>query len=305
MSSSQKYQNNERVDDQSRKREGETENPGGSDAPPNKKGKNDPSSDDDYTNQHLRISKYNVFMLLALWMEDFIHKTPENETTEKGTTNEAPYNKVGAVMVLPNDLVLAVDCSREGVHAVARLLIKHHNKAEGCKMFVSRKPCPTCAKLLVQSKVKRVLFLPVEPEYYRWPDQSKSDEVKRKINEDNETQMKQVDILFTASSIAQTKFILRVEESVLKRKEKLTPQNHKTKVEEKKQELIEKYNVFKENSDWTRIEFDKKRGKVFLSRGKKNRPLLRSTYPGQRLTKIWETGCAKIFRTSWSGLQGF
>ena len=250
-------ENNENtVGSQRRRQAGEMDNPDGSGASPNKKNK--------YAEDYPRISKYNIFMLLALWMEDFVDETTEKGTTKKGTTkkgttNETPYNKVGAVMVLPNDLVLAADCSRGGVHAVARLLMQHHNKTEGCKMFVSRKPCPICAKLLVQSKVKRVLFLPVEPEYYRWPKPSDTEDEKRKINEDNETQMKQVDILFTASSIAQTKFILRVEESVLKRKKDLTPQIHQKKVDEKIEELIEKYEVFKENSDWTRIEFDTKR----------------------------------------------
>ena len=76
------------------------------------------------------------------------------------------HNKVRAVLVLPNDIVCdAADCSRDGVHAVARLLMKHYDKASGSRMFMSRQPCPMCAKLLVQSKV--VLFLPFESEYYR------------------------------------------------------------------------------------------------------------------------------------------
>ena len=146
-----------------------------------------------YVKSYSRISKDSLYMILALWMENFVDELPED------------HNRVGAVLVLPNEIVCAADCSRDGVHAVARLLMNHYDKARGSKMFMSRKPCPMCAKLLVQSKVKRVLFLPFEPEYYR-------------LAEDpNKTQiMKQVDNLFTASSIAQTKFVLKVEESVLK-----------------------------------------------------------------------------------------
>ena len=83
-------------------------------------------------------------MTLALWMEDFVDETLKL------------YNKVVAVLVLPNDIVCGADCSRDGVHAVSRLLMEHYDKASGSRMFMSRKPCPMCAKLLVQSKV--VLF---------------------------------------------------------------------------------------------------------------------------------------------------
>jgi deoxycytidylate deaminase len=82
-----------------------------------------------------------------------------------------------------------------------------------------------CAKLLVQAKVKRVLFLPREPEYYLSPiplednaDEKTREEVQStndKRKESNETKMKQVDSLFTASSIAQTRFVLQVEKAVL------------------------------------------------------------------------------------------
>ena len=85
-------------------------------------------------------------------MENFVDEKPSD------------FRKVG--LVLPNDVVCAVDCTRDGVHAVARLLVKHHDKAEDSNVFMSRKPCPLCAKLLVQSKVKRVLHLPFELEYY-------------------------------------------------------------------------------------------------------------------------------------------
>ena len=151
-----------------------------------------------YAKNYSRISKDSLYMILVLWMENFVDELPED------------HNRVGAVLVLPNDVVYAADCSRDRVHAVARLLINHHDKAEGSKMFMCRKPCAMCAKLLVQSKVKRVLFLPFEPEYYRLAEEVQEEE------DPNKTQMKQVDNLFTASSIAQTKFVLKVEESVLK-----------------------------------------------------------------------------------------
>ena len=168
-----------------------------------------------YTKNYLRISKDNLYMVIALWMEDFVENAPES------------YNKVGAVLVLPNDISYAVDCSRDDVHAVQRLLMKHYDKAEGSKIFMSRKPCPTCTKLLVQAKVQRVLFLPFEPEYYP--------------SDDKDSKRQQVDNLFTASAIAQTKFVLEVEDSVLGRAQKNTPEPDEEKVGEIKELLINKY----------------------------------------------------------------
>ena len=169
-----------------------------------------------YAKSNPRISKDDLFMILALWMEDFPlgetevdekisddHKeqtleaqeqnsqkdgktpdsaeadkkapvknrkpnVPEDKTSSgKETSNkDVEQRKVGAVLVLPNDVFYAADCTRDGEHAVARLLMKHYDKAEGAKVFMSRKPCATCTKLLVQSKVNRVLYLPLEPEYH-------------------------------------------------------------------------------------------------------------------------------------------
>ncbi len=178
-----------------------------------------------YAKNYLRISKDNLYMVIALWMEDFVDEAPEH------------LKKVGAVLVLPNDIIYAADCSRDGVHAVQRLLMKHYDKAEGCKMFMSRKPCPMCAKLLVQAKVQRVLFLPLEPEYHPSPDK--------------DSKVKQVDILFTASAIAQTKFVLQIDQSVLVRAKNQTPQKDRQKVEKEKRRLIdEKYSAFKKDSKW-------------------------------------------------------
>ena len=126
------------------------------------------------------------------------------------------HHKVGTVLVLSNDVIWAADCSRDGVHAVARLLTNYHDKAEGSRMFMSRKPCRICAKLLVQSKVKRVLFLPFEPEYYRAAEKGSNKKTINEVKKLNISHMKEVDNLFIASPIAQTKFVLKVEEPILK-----------------------------------------------------------------------------------------
>ena len=167
-----------------------SDSPSGSDSPTKGTSQEAPKTSG-HAEEYSRVSKNDLYMMIALLMENYVDA-------------EAPkgYHKVGAVLVLPNDIVQAADCSRDGVHAVVRLLMKHNNKTEGCKMFISRKPCPMCAKLLVQSKVNRVFFLPFEPEYY--PSHEKRDSM-----------MTEVDNLFTASSIAQTRFVLHVDAQVI------------------------------------------------------------------------------------------
>ena len=209
-------------------------------------------NDESYADNPSRITKDNLYMIIALWMEDLVEEAPEH------------HRKVGAVLVSPNDVIMAADCSRDEVHAVARLLAKHHDKAEGCKMFMSRKPCPLCAKLLVQSKVKRVLFLPFEPECHRWLDTSEKEMIF------NKKQMRQVDTLFTASSIAQTKFVLQVEDNVIEAAKRYVErirakkaicrksmEEHRANVETYRKELIKKYSAFKDDSEWMkRIQVD-------------------------------------------------
>ena len=185
-----------------------------------------------------RVTKEDLYMIIALWMEDFVEPDePDPESMIKPNEEEQPsHNKVGAVLVLPNDIIYAADCSRDGVHAVQRLLMKHYDKAKGCKMFMSRKPCPVCAKLLVQAKVERVLFLPFEPEYYP--------------SDDDGAKRDQVDNMFTASAIAQTRYVLHITNAIIKDARKRTPLKDKrteTQINDEKKRLDKKYEL---NSEW-------------------------------------------------------
>ena len=163
-------------------------------------------------------------MVLALKMEEFPLQDDEQKEID-------PYRKVGAVLVLPNDMLHAADCSRNGVHGVARLLMKHYDVAKDCKIFVSRKPCSFCTKLLVQCKIKRVFYLPIEPEYKDL--EAFKDETSR------------VDMLFQTNAISQSVFVpsvgIGVIESAEKRKE--TPRKIREKISK---QLLKSY----WNEDW-------------------------------------------------------
>ncbi|XP_046849897.1 uncharacterized protein LOC124443486 [Xenia sp. Carnegie-2017] len=145
------------------------------------------SSHNSYADNPPRISKDNLFMIIALWMEDFV--TREEAKIDENT------NQIGAVLLSADDEIYAADCSREGVHAVARLLIKHPERAKGSKIFMSRKPCHFCAKLLVRSKVDRVDYL------------QKSSGNDYKIDEVGE--------IFKSSSVAASLFIFDIRKNVL------------------------------------------------------------------------------------------
>ena len=188
-----------------------------------------------YADHDCRISKENLYMVLALHMQEF-----------PGELKIGDYKKVGAVLVLPNDMLYAVDCSRDGVHGVARLLMAHPETAQGCKVFVSRKPCSFCTKLLVQSKVKRVIYLPIEPEY----------------SEVNDFEKSCVDDLFKVSSIGQSVFVPRVGQEVtdtLKRKKETRrketeTETLQTEIDKKTKELQEKImRTYWGNDEWIKI----------------------------------------------------
>ena len=154
-----------------------------------------------YFTSNPRLSKENLYMVLALWMESFPDDTPREDPVSK---------KVGAVLVFPNDISYAIDCSRNGVHAVARLIMAHPNIPEDCKVFVSRKPCSFCTKLLVQAKVERVFYLPIEPEYFP----------RKGLNGRNDKHFHReksyVDNLFKVSPISQNIFVPKVGPEVVK-----------------------------------------------------------------------------------------
>lgn len=111
------------------------------------------------------------------------------------------YRKVGAALVLPNDKIFAIDCTRNGVHGVVRLLMEHQDVVKDCKIFVSRKPCSFCTKLLVQSKVKEIFYLPIEPDYHQG-----GKETRKKKDAFKDEKLK-VDELFRVSAISQKVFV--------------------------------------------------------------------------------------------------
>ena len=143
---------------------------------------------------------------------------------------------MGAVLVLPNDICYAIDCSRDGVHAVAHLIMTHPDKLKGSKVFVSRKPCSFCTKLLVQKEVQRVFNLPIEPELY-FPMKSLSKDEGKSY----ESEKACVDNLFKVNPIAVTTFVPEVEDEVVNAIQNKYKSSEEDRWVEKKNELLKGY----------------------------------------------------------------
>ena len=203
-----------------------------------------------YTERPARINKEDFFMVLALWMEHF----PVLVENNKDAKHHSRHQKVGAVLVLPNDTLYAVDCTRDDGHGVARLLMNHPDIAKGCKVFVSRKPCPLCTKLLVQSKVDRVFFPPFEPEYYDGSRRCTRTSIGKKFKQEKS----QVDTLFQTSNIAQSVFLPTVAKAVFESEERkhVTNKEMARKIELQKKKLFAKFwregwmKTVKDNLSW-------------------------------------------------------
>ena len=146
------------------------------------------------------ISAESLYLGFAMWMEMF----PEHTVEQCATGDNELYREVGCALVQENGRLLAVERSRDGVHALARLLVKHHDRVKGCRAFLSRKPCTYCAKLLVQGGITAVSFPPVEPEYH----------CMRKQEE-------RVGVLFDAGQITQNVFFPQIEMDLVTSEEEL------------------------------------------------------------------------------------
>ena len=106
-------------------------------------------------------------------------------------------NKIGVVMVDSRENIVAIDCSRDGVHGVTGVLVDFSDRAANCIIYASRKPCSFCTKLMIQAGISRVCYLPFEPEN---PD---------------ENDLEKVEKLFRMSEIGQSIYVPNIQRTIL------------------------------------------------------------------------------------------
>ncbi|KAM4672083.1 cytidine and dCMP deaminase domain-containing protein 1-like [Amazona ochrocephala] len=96
------------------------------------------------------LKKEELCIFLALHMENLPSESQES------------HCKTGIVICEPSKpkRITALGCSTGELHAVTKVLLRFPNALKGCEVYMSRKPCNYCAKLLVQAQVSHVYYWP-------------------------------------------------------------------------------------------------------------------------------------------------
>ncbi|XP_019400193.1 PREDICTED: cytidine and dCMP deaminase domain-containing protein 1-like [Crocodylus porosus] len=118
-------------------------------------------------------------------------KIPKGNDEDK-QTNTAVFCKTGIVICEAEKpkRIITMDCSTSELHAVPKALLRLPNAVKGCEVYLSRMPCLSCAKFLVQAQVSKVSY---------WPNlEMQITETSMKILE---VEAKQVDSIFRESYI--------------------------------------------------------------------------------------------------------
>lgn len=123
------------------------------------------------------------------------NRVDEEKKPSKGCISR--LNKIGVVMVDSRENIVAIDCSRDGVHGVTSVLVDFSDLAANCVIYASRKPCSLYTKLMVQAGISRVCYLPFEPEN---PD---------------EQDLEKVEKLYRMSEIGQSIYVPNIQKTVL------------------------------------------------------------------------------------------
>ncbi|XP_014374882.2 cytidine and dCMP deaminase domain-containing protein 1-like [Alligator sinensis] len=76
--------------------------------------------------------------------------------------NTAIFCKTGIVICEAEKpkRIITMDCSTTELHAVPKALLRLPNAVRGCEVYLSRMPCLSCAKFLVQAQVSKVSYWP-------------------------------------------------------------------------------------------------------------------------------------------------
>ncbi|XP_063808069.1 cytidine and dCMP deaminase domain-containing protein 1 isoform X2 [Pseudophryne corroboree] len=105
-----------------------------------------------------RLSRFNLFTLLSLWMEVF---PPPVDGDDRKRPQQ--IKKTGLVVV-GNMKVIGLHCSSKELHAGQIAVIKHGSRLKDCDLYFSRKPCSACLKMIVNAGVNQISYWPSDPE---------------------------------------------------------------------------------------------------------------------------------------------
>uniref|UniRef100_UPI00358EA92C cytidine and dCMP deaminase domain-containing protein 1 isoform X1 n=2 Tax=Myxine glutinosa TaxID=7769 RepID=UPI00358EA92C len=134
-----------------------------------------------------RISHSTLHSILSLWMEKSpLARSPQCKNAEVSIL------PVGLVVVL-EDKLLGMFCSGYELHAGQAAIVSLGQRLKDSEVFISRRPCSQCSKLLLNAGVKRLVFWPgeleVSPSKVNWT-KNKSKKQKQNKNEKQEQKTK-------------------------------------------------------------------------------------------------------------------
>ncbi|KAM4672082.1 cytidine and dCMP deaminase domain-containing protein 1-like [Amazona ochrocephala] len=104
----------------------------------------------------IRLEKKDLSMFLARLMEE----SPECHAPSD------EFNKTG-IVICESDKVhkmVAMSFSKPGLHAVQHIILHLPFSLRDHTVYLSRKPCSTCTKFLIQGSVSSVYYWPIAPE---------------------------------------------------------------------------------------------------------------------------------------------
>uniref|UniRef100_A0A8C4NIF3 Cytidine and dCMP deaminase domain-containing protein 1 n=1 Tax=Eptatretus burgeri TaxID=7764 RepID=A0A8C4NIF3_EPTBU len=144
-----------------------------------------------------RISHSTLHSILSLWMEKSPLACPpqsKNAQVRNHLHPQVSMLPVGLVVVL-EDKLLGMFCSGYELHAGQAAIVSLGQRLKDTEVFLSRRPCSECSKLLLNAGVKRLVFWPGELEV----SQSKVNWTKYKIERKKKRKSKN-DCLFDQES---------------------------------------------------------------------------------------------------------
>lgn len=93
--------------------------------------------------------------------EEFVDENLQQKMMEKCQTDEEKFNYIDVHVICNNDNIDILKSKREVLHAETNAITKvakTNFSTDGATIYITDEPCFDCAKLIIQSGIKRVVY---------------------------------------------------------------------------------------------------------------------------------------------------
>lgn len=93
--------------------------------------------------------------------EEFVDENLQQKMMEKYHTDEEKFNFIDVHLIWDDDNIDILKSKREVLHAETNAITKvakSNLSIEGSTIYITDEPCFDCAKLIIQSEIKRVVY---------------------------------------------------------------------------------------------------------------------------------------------------